>query len=104
MARSGVNNERRVGFNWHKFVIRAVDRDRLAQHLRAREVETMIHYPRALCDEPMIQEILGRQETNVPVARKAANEVLSLPIFPELTEEEARFVVDSIKAFYQHGS
>lgn len=87
--------------NWHKFVLRAEDRDRLAQHLKDRGIETMIHYPKALCDEPLIQELnLPPEAMNVPVARKAALNVISLPIYPELTEAEASYVVGSIKGFY----
>ena len=84
---------------WHKFVIRARHRDDLAAALADAGVETMVHYPRVLCDEPCLQRS-PRTWDEVPVAREATAQVLSLPIFPQLTTGEARYVVDSIKSFY----
>lgn len=87
--------------NWHKFVLRAEDRDRLVQHLKGRGIETMIHYPKALGDEPLIQGLnLQPEAVNIPIARKAALNVISLPIYPELTEAEVNYVVECIKGFY----
>jgi dTDP-4-amino-4,6-dideoxygalactose transaminase len=87
--------------NWHKFVLRAEHRDHLAQYLKDHGIETMIHYPKALADEPLIQSLdLEPEAVNIPVARKAALNVISLPIYPELTEAEVNYVVESIKGFY----
>jgi len=87
--------------NWHKFVIRAANRDQLAQHLKNQGIETMIHYPKALCDEPLVQELkLAPEAVNVPQARETALNVISLPIYPELNEDEAGYVVDQIGRFY----
>ena len=89
------------GHNWHKFVIQVDDRDNLFQFLKKRGIITMIHYPAAICDEPLIQKLqLPFESVNVPAVRKIVSNVLSLPIFPELTEAEAMYVVESIKDFY----
>ena len=87
---------------WHKFVIRARDRDGLAQWLKEHGVATMVHYRQPLCDEPFVQEKFG--EAKVPMARQATREVISLPIYPELTSEEAKYVVDGVKSFYVRGT
>ncbi len=89
------------GHNWHKFVIRADDRDNLFRFLKERGIITMIHYPVALCDEPLVKKLqLPLESVNAPATRKIVSSVLSLPIFPELTEAEAKYVVESIKDFY----
>jgi dTDP-4-amino-4,6-dideoxygalactose transaminase len=89
------------GHNWHKFVIKAARRDQLLQYMKERGVTTMVHYPSVLCDEPLIRNLnLPLEAVDVPVARAAAADVLSLPIFPELTEDEVLHVVDSLRTFY----
>ncbi|MCC6954350.1 MAG: DegT/DnrJ/EryC1/StrS family aminotransferase [Deltaproteobacteria bacterium] len=87
--------------NFHKYVLQAKNRDGLAAALKSQGIETMVHYSKPLCDEGMIKKLnLPAAYTNVPVARMAASAVISLPVFPELTQEEVQYVVDSIKAFY----
>ena len=92
--------------NWHKFVLRVEDgrRDELAQFLNEHGIKTMLHYPSPMCDEPVVQALnLPEEAVNVPTARRMAESVLSLPIFPELTGVEAEYVVEWIKAFYNYG-
>jgi dTDP-4-amino-4,6-dideoxygalactose transaminase len=84
--------------NWHKFVIRAADRDGLMAHLKNKGVQTLIHYPTAICDTPLFAAYSG--ESNVPEARHAIRTVLSLPIFAELNELEAQTVVQRIREYY----
>lgn len=89
------------GHNWHKFVIRAQKRDELSQHLQNSGIQTMVHYQAPLCDEPLIKNLgLPPDAVDVPVARKASAEVLSLPIFAEMEADEAAYVVDTIRGFY----
>lgn len=87
------------GHNWHKFVMRASHRNELQYYLKDNGIETMVHYAKPLCDEPVIQQ-LAEREIDVPVSRQASEEVISLPIFPEITNNEAHYVVDAIKDFY----
>lgn len=87
--------------NWHKFVIRAGNRDMLQAHLEKNGIQCMIHYPTALCDEPLIKRLgLPEDATRVPEARKASASVLSLPIFPDLYSDEVERVIASIRDFY----
>jgi dTDP-4-amino-4,6-dideoxygalactose transaminase len=77
------------------------DRSRLASALKAAGVQTMVHYARALADEPLIAKLqLPSEALELPEARRHAAEALSLPIFPELRLEEANYVVEVMREFY----
>jgi dTDP-4-amino-4,6-dideoxygalactose transaminase len=82
--------------SYHLYVVRSADRDRLRARLQDRGVATAVHYPRpvhlqvAYCD-------LGHEPGDFPVAERAAREVVSLPLYPELTDAEARFVAAAVR-------
>jgi dTDP-4-amino-4,6-dideoxygalactose transaminase len=84
---------------YHQYVIRAHRRDELRQFLTARQIGTEIYYPIPLHLQPCFA-YLGYREGDFPEAERAAKEVLALPMFPELTEDEQRLVVQSIADFY----
>jgi dTDP-4-amino-4,6-dideoxygalactose transaminase len=84
---------------FHQYVVRAYRRDELREFLAARKIGTEIYYPLPLHLQPCLV-YLGYREGNFPEAERAAKEVLALPMFPELTEEEQRWVVQSIADFY----
>ncbi len=84
---------------FHQYVVRAYRRDELREFLTARKIGTEIYYPIPLHLQPCFV-YLGYREGDFPQAERAAKEVLALPIFPELTEEEQRWVVKSIADFY----
>jgi dTDP-4-amino-4,6-dideoxygalactose transaminase len=79
--------------------VRAYRRDELREFLTARKIGTEIYYPIPLHLQPCFV-YLGYLEGDFPEAERAAKEVLALPMFPELTEEEQRRVVESIADFY----
>jgi dTDP-4-amino-4,6-dideoxygalactose transaminase len=84
---------------FHQYVIRAYRRDELREFLAARKIATEIYYPIPLHLQPCFVS-LGYREGDFPEAERAAKEVLALPMFPELTEDEQRRVVASIADFY----
>jgi dTDP-4-amino-4,6-dideoxygalactose transaminase len=84
---------------YHQYVIRAQRRDELRQFLTARKIGTEIYYPIPLHLQPVFA-YLGYREGDLPESERAAREVLALPMFPELTDEEQQWVVESIAEFY----
>jgi dTDP-4-amino-4,6-dideoxygalactose transaminase len=85
---------------YHQFTIRALRRDELADYLHERGIDTAIYYPVALHQQPGLQQH-GADPSSCPVAARAAQEVLSLPIYPELTAEQQRRVVAETFNFYR---
>ncbi len=84
---------------YHQYVIRAQRRDQLRQFLEERKIGTEIYYPIPLHLQPVFS-YLGYREGDLPEAERAAREVLALPMFPELRQEEQQWVVESIAEFY----
>ncbi|MEO0967218.1 MAG: DegT/DnrJ/EryC1/StrS family aminotransferase [Cyanobacteria bacterium J06639_18] len=83
---------------WNQYTIRVLDnkRDLVREKLQERGVNTMIYYPRPL----HLQEVyasLGYQTSSLPVSEEICNQVVSLPMFPELSEEQQDRVICSLK-------
>lgn len=85
------------GHVWHHFVVRAPRRDDLRLALRAAEIETEVYYPRPLHLQPCFP---GGKEGDLPHSERAANEVLALPIHPDLNVEQLEHVSRAIHSFY----
>lgn len=85
---------------YHQMTIMTDRRDELAAFLAERGIGTAIHYPQALHQIPPMIELLG-EPASLPVAERAASRVLSLPMFAELTDEEADEVGIAIQEFFK---
>lgn len=81
---------------WHKFVIRAFNRDSLKTHLNNNNIECGIHYSTLTPNEPLFNS-----STAFKNAELLASESLSLPIYPELTNKEVDYIIETICTFYQ---
>ncbi|MDF2626477.1 MAG: Pleiotropic regulatory protein [Symbiobacteriaceae bacterium] len=94
----------RPGFThvYHQYTIRADRRDALQAHLEHGGVGTAVYYPLPLHLQPAFAE-LGYRAGDLPVTEAACAEVLSLPIFPELTGEQQEYVVEQVASFYAGG-
>lgn len=84
---------------FHLYVVRCEERDALRDHLKKEGIETGIHYPIAL---PFLRAYahFGHTAKDFPVAHRLQDEILSLPMYPELTDKEIECVVGAIKRFY----
>jgi len=83
---------------YHQFTIRHPRRDALQAYLKQQEIDTKIFYPLPMHLQPAYA-YLGYREGDFPAAERAAREVLSLPIHPELTDAQIEFVAMHIRRF-----
>ena len=84
---------------YNQFTIRTKQRDALRVHLQTTGIPTEIYYPSPLHLQPAFGEF-GYGEGDFPVSEAAAREVLSLPIYAELADEQLQAVVDAVAGFY----
>jgi dTDP-4-amino-4,6-dideoxygalactose transaminase len=82
---------------YHLYVIQCNNRDKVMEHLKNKGIAASIHYPVPLHLQPAFQ-YLGHRKGDFPVTEHAAERVLSLPMYPELSQEEIRFICSEIKA------
>jgi dTDP-4-amino-4,6-dideoxygalactose transaminase len=85
---------------FHQYVIRTPERNRLRRFLTEEGIGTDVYYPLPLHLQECYSSLKYRKG-DLPISEKASEESLALPIYPELTEDQQRLVVDRIKAFYE---
>lgn len=86
---------------YHLYVIRTRNRDQLIQHLKANDIEAGIHYPVPLHLQPVYKN-LGYKKGDFPETEQAAAEILSLPLYPELTHTQIDHIVETMRNFYRN--
>jgi dTDP-4-amino-4,6-dideoxygalactose transaminase len=84
---------------YNQYTLRVEDRDGLKEQLGTQGIGSAVYYPVSLHLQPCF-EYLGHREGEFPESEKAAREVLSIPVFPELTEAELETVVRAIEEYY----
>jgi dTDP-4-amino-4,6-dideoxygalactose transaminase len=89
----------RAGHVFHQYVIRTPRRDALRQYLSDQKIGSEIYYPLPLHLQTSLSN-LGYKQGDFPISETAAQEVLALPMYPELREDEQQTVVDAIATFY----
>jgi dTDP-4-amino-4,6-dideoxygalactose transaminase len=89
----------RAGHVFHQYVVRVERGDALREHLVMRGVGSEVYYPVPLHLQPALRE-LGYKPGDFPEAERAAEEVLALPIYPGLRDEEQGRVVEAVREFY----
>lgn len=83
---------------YHLYVIRSENRDALQAHLKEHGIGTAIHYPKPVHLQPFYTK-QGGGEGQFPIAEATCNQILSLPMYPELTEAQVDVVADVIREF-----
>jgi len=81
---------------YHQYTIKVKDRDAVKKRLDDAKMSSMIYYPVPLHLQAAYQG-LGMKQGSLPVSEQAAHDVLSLPMYPELTEEQISTVSDAVK-------
>jgi dTDP-4-amino-4,6-dideoxygalactose transaminase len=83
---------------FHLYVVRSPRRDELQTYLKSRGIGALVHYPVPVHLQPAYHNRL-RGSDNLPETERAAREVLSLPMYPELAQEQLQTVVSEIRTF-----
>jgi dTDP-4-amino-4,6-dideoxygalactose transaminase len=84
---------------FHQYTIRVPQRDELQVHLKAQGIGHSVYYPLALHLQPCFAH-LGYRAGSLPTAEAATDSVISLPIYPELTEQQQDAVIAAVESFY----
>jgi dTDP-4-amino-4,6-dideoxygalactose transaminase len=85
---------------FHQYVIRAKSRDELQASLKAANIGTEVYYPVSLHEQECFRN-LGYGAADLPRSHAASKETLALPVYPELSDVQRRYIVDTIAAFYR---
>jgi len=88
--------ERDPGHVYHLFVVRTTNRSALQEHLRNQGIETLVHYPIPIPSQAAVRD---QDPQDCPMAADACREVLSLPMYPALTDAEAEDVARAVSSF-----
>jgi dTDP-4-amino-4,6-dideoxygalactose transaminase len=83
---------------YHLYVVRSTRRDALLEHLKANGVAAGVHYPIPLHRQPAYAS-QGYADVSLPETEAAADEVLSLPMYPELTDEQLQHIASHVRSF-----
>lgn len=83
---------------YHLFVVRTKVRDKLLEFLNKNNIGAQVHYPKAINELEAFKPFFKGK--NYPISEEYAREVLSLPLYPEIRDDEIRYICDKVKEFY----
>ncbi|MBT4335441.1 DegT/DnrJ/EryC1/StrS family aminotransferase [bacterium] len=95
-----LSSSKKIKRVWHLFVIQTSKRDKLQQYLTKHNIQTGIHYPKPIHLQKCYN-FLKLKNSDLPVVSKISKEILSLPLSPELTVKEIKYVCLKIREFYE---
>lgn len=81
---------------WHQFVVKVKDREEFQDYMLKNEIQTMVHYPTSIHKQKAYKEF---NNLDLPIAEKLAAEVVSLPMYYGLTDEEVDYIIDIINKY-----
>jgi dTDP-4-amino-4,6-dideoxygalactose transaminase len=84
---------------WHQFIIKTKKRNELQKYLKSKGISTLIHYPLPIHLQEAYKN-LGYKKGDFPITEKMANEVLSLPMYPYLSESNINKISDCIRGYF----
>ncbi len=85
---------------FHLYAVRCTKRDQLADYLNRSGIEAGVHYPVPIHMQPIYRQLYGFKGGEFPVSEALANEMISLPMFPDMNHDEAKQVSEKVKEFY----
>ena len=85
---------------YHQLTLRTARRDELMEHLRKAGIASAVHYPSPLHRQPALAGLVDVRDEDLPVSTAAAREVLCLPMYPELSNEEVEAVCTGVRGFF----
>jgi dTDP-4-amino-4,6-dideoxygalactose transaminase len=90
-----------VESSWHKYVIRVGDRSKFQSYLQARGISTKVHYPIPLPSIDLAFKFKFDNQEVFPLAETHSKESVSLPIYPEMADNEVEYIVSVVKDYYK---
>ncbi len=85
---------------FHLFAIRCEDRDSLAKHLESKGIESAIHYPVPIHLQPVYRDAFGYSPGEYPNSERMSEHLLSLPMYPGLSNGDVDIVAETVREFY----
>ncbi|RMG83584.1 MAG: DegT/DnrJ/EryC1/StrS family aminotransferase [Bacteroidetes bacterium] len=85
---------------FHAFMIKTPQRDRLQNFLKEKGIDTKIHYPIAIHQQKAAR-YLGYSDADLPVTSRLVKEILSIPVYPELTDSQVDYIIEQILNFFK---
>jgi UDP-2-acetamido-2-deoxy-ribo-hexuluronate aminotransferase len=84
--------------SWAQYTLQVPNRDEFQKAMQAKGIPTAVHYPRTMPDQPAYE---GHGRTlNIEVSRKMASMVVSLPLYPDMTDEISDYIIENVRQYF----